>query len=42
MPILAVNPFVYANMGYDPRTEISLVSIAARLMNVLVVNPNSG
>ena len=41
-PILAVNPFVYANMGYDPRTEISLVSIAARLMNVLVVNPNSG
>jgi hypothetical protein len=34
-PILAVNPFVYPNMGYDPRTEISLVGIAARLMNVL-------
>jgi tripartite-type tricarboxylate transporter receptor subunit TctC len=41
-PILSVNPFVYPNMGYDPRTEISLVGIAARLMNVLVVNPNSG
>ena len=41
-PILAVNPFVYPNMGYDPRTDISLLGIAARLMNVLVVNPNSG
>ncbi|MCA3358618.1 MAG: tripartite tricarboxylate transporter substrate binding protein [Roseomonas sp.] len=41
-PILSVNPFVYPNMGYDPRTEISLIGIAARLMNVLVVNPNSG
>lgn len=41
-PILAVNPFVYNNMGYDTRTGISHVGIAARLQNVLVVNPNSG
>ncbi len=41
-PILAVNPFVYSNMGYDPLRDVSLLGIAARLMNVLVVNPNSG
>ena len=41
-PILAVNPFVYSNMGYDPLRDISLLGIAARLQNVLVVNPNSG
>jgi tripartite-type tricarboxylate transporter receptor subunit TctC len=40
-PILAVNPFVYPNMGYDPRTEISLLGIAARLMNMLVVKADS-
>lgn len=40
-PILAVNPFVYPNMGYDPRTEISLLGIAARLQNMLVVRAGS-
>lgn len=40
-PILAVNPFVYPNMGYDPRTEISLLGIAARLQNMLVVKADS-
>ena len=40
-PILAVNPFVYPNMGYDPRTEISLIGTAARLMNMLVVKADS-
>ena len=40
-PILAVNPFVYPNMGYDPRTEISLLGIAARLQNMLVVRADS-
>jgi tripartite-type tricarboxylate transporter receptor subunit TctC len=41
-PILAVNPFVYPDMGYDPRKDISLLGIAVRLQNVLVVNPASG
>ena len=41
-PILAVNPFVYSNMGYDPLRDLSLIAVAARLMNVLVVNPDSG
>lgn len=41
-PILAVNPFVYSNMGYDPLRDISLLGTAARLQNVLVVNPASG
>jgi len=41
-PILAVNPFVYANQGFDPLRDLSLVAVAARLMNVLVVNPTSG
>lgn len=40
-PILAVNPFVYPNMGYDPRTEISFVGTAARLQNMLVVRADS-
>lgn len=40
-PILAVNPFVYSNMGYDPRTDISLLGIAARLQNMLVVRADS-
>jgi tripartite-type tricarboxylate transporter receptor subunit TctC len=40
-PILAVNPFVYPNMGYDPRTEVSLLGTAARLMNMLVVKADS-
>jgi len=40
-PILAVNPFVYPNMGYDPRTEISLLGIAARLQNMMVVRADS-
>ncbi len=40
-PILAVNPFVYSNMGYDPLKDISLLAIGARLANVLVVNAAS-
>lgn len=41
-PILAVNPFVYANPGFDPLRDLAHVAVAARLMNVLVVHPESG
>ncbi len=41
-PILAVNPFVYANLGFDPLKDLALIAICARLMNVLVVNPAIG
>ena len=36
---LAVNPSLYANLAYDPRTSFAPVALVARVPNVLVVNP---
>ncbi|MDO9707690.1 Bug family tripartite tricarboxylate transporter substrate binding protein [Paracraurococcus lichenis] len=34
---LCMNPFLFANTGYDPRRDITPVAVVARVMNVLVV-----
>jgi tripartite-type tricarboxylate transporter receptor subunit TctC len=36
---LAVNPSLYRNLAYDPRTSFTPVALIARVPNVLVVNP---
>ena len=36
---LAVNPSLYRNLPYDPRTSFAPVALVARVPNVLVVNP---
>lgn len=36
---LAINPTLYPNLAYDPRTSFAPVALMARLPNVLVVNP---
>jgi len=36
---LAVNPSLYPNLAYDPRTSFTPVALVARVPNVLVVNP---
>ena len=36
---LAVNPSLYAQLPYDPRTSFAPVALVARVPNVLVVNP---
>jgi len=36
---LAVNPSLYPNLAYDPRTSFTPVALMARVPNVLVVNP---
>lgn len=37
---LAVNPALFANMGYDPSTAFEPISLLATLPNVIVVNKN--
>jgi len=37
---LAVNPSLYRDLAYDPRTSFAPVALVARVPNVLVVNPN--
>ncbi len=41
-PIMTANPFILANPGYDPVKDFAPLAICARLMSVLVVNPDSG
>jgi tripartite-type tricarboxylate transporter receptor subunit TctC len=36
---LAVNPTLYPNLPYDPRTSFAPVALVAHVPNVLVVNP---
>ena len=36
---LAVNPTLYPNLSYDPRTSFAPVALVAHVPNVLVVNP---
>ena len=36
---LAVNPSLYPNLAYDPRTSFAPVALMARVRNVLVVHP---
>jgi tripartite-type tricarboxylate transporter receptor subunit TctC len=36
---LAVNPSLYRDLPYDPRTSFAAVALVARVPNVLVVNP---
>ena len=36
---LAVNPSLYHDLAYDPRTSFAAVALVARVPNVLVVNP---
>jgi tripartite-type tricarboxylate transporter receptor subunit TctC len=36
---LAINPSLYPNLPYDPRTSFAPVALMARVPNVLVVNP---
>ena len=36
---LAINPSLYPNLAYDPRTSFAPVALMARVPNVLVVNP---
>ena len=36
---LAINPSLYPNLAYDPRTSFTPVALVARVPNVLVVNP---
>jgi tripartite-type tricarboxylate transporter receptor subunit TctC len=37
---LAINPSLYPNLPYDPRTSFEPVALMARVPNVLVVNPS--
>ncbi|GGC58523.1 MFS transporter [Siccirubricoccus deserti] len=34
---LAMNPFLFANTGYDPRQDLTPLAVCARVMNALVV-----
>ncbi len=36
---MGMNPFIYANAGYDPARDLTPLAVGARLANVLVVNP---
>ena len=36
---LAINPSVYANVGYDPRADFSAVGLMAASQNVLLLHP---
>jgi tripartite-type tricarboxylate transporter receptor subunit TctC len=37
---LAINPSLYPQLPYDPRTSFAAVALVARVPNVLVVNPS--
>ena len=39
---LTMNPFLFANTGYDSTKDIAPLCVTARLMNCLVVNSDSG
>lgn len=39
---LAINPFVYANPGYDAEKQLTGVSLVANVPNVLLAGPRSG
>ena len=39
---LTMNPFLFANTGYDSTKDIAPLCVTARLMNCLVVNRDSG
>jgi len=36
---MGMNPFIYANPGYDPVRDLTPLAVGARLANVLVANP---
>ncbi|MCZ4317225.1 tripartite tricarboxylate transporter substrate binding protein [Comamonadaceae bacterium G21597-S1] len=38
---LAINPHLYASMGYDPLTDLQPVTLTHQMPNVLLVNPNT-
>jgi tripartite-type tricarboxylate transporter receptor subunit TctC len=40
--IMAINPFVYAKLGYDPLQDFAPVSLLAKLPYVLIVSPALG
>ena len=40
--IMAINPFVYSKLGYDPLRDFAAVSLLAKLPYVLIVNPSLG
>src|SRR5215471_17910244 len=37
---LAINPSVYANVGYDPRSDFSAIGLMAAAQNVLLLHPS--
>ena len=39
---LAINPAIYANVGYDPRKDFSPIGLMAKSQNVLLVNASLG
>ncbi|MBX9698672.1 MAG: tripartite tricarboxylate transporter substrate binding protein, partial [Acetobacteraceae bacterium] len=39
---LTMNPFLFANTGYDPLRDFAPLGVSARLMNALAVRPESG
>jgi tripartite-type tricarboxylate transporter receptor subunit TctC len=39
---LAMNPFLFANTGYDPQRDFAPLCVVARLMNALTVSAESG
>lgn len=39
---LTMNPFLFANTGYDPQKDIAPLCVSARLMNALAVRVDSG
>ncbi|MCB2008101.1 MAG: tripartite tricarboxylate transporter substrate binding protein [Rhodoferax sp.] len=38
---LAINPHLYASMGYDPLSDLQPVTLTHQMPNVLLVNPNT-
>ncbi len=39
---LAINPSIYANVGYDPRKDFSPIGLMAKSQNVLLINASVG
>jgi tripartite-type tricarboxylate transporter receptor subunit TctC len=39
---LAINPSIYAHVGYDPRKDFSAVGLMAKSQNVLLINASVG
>lgn len=38
---LCMNPFLFANTGYDPRKDLTPIAVVARVMNALVVRADN-